>query len=84
MHLLQQRLEVDLIVLVARGHRERDGELGVGAARSVDAVPEDETSPTSPDAGVWVASPVSIVHRSPAEGFDVGAVDGQHSADEGS
>lgn len=56
MHLLQKRLEVDLVVLVAGSHREGDWELGVGAAGRVDPVAEDESASASADSGIGVTS----------------------------
>jgi hypothetical protein len=70
-----------VIVLVARSHRECNGQLRVCAAGGVDAVPEDEASSASADAGVWVAPPSCVVHGSAAVGRKVGAVHGHHLTD---
>ncbi len=79
---LKQGLEVHLIVLVARSHRECNGKLRVCAAGGVDAVPEDEASSASADAGVWVTPPGCVVHGPSTVGHYVGAVNREHLADE--
>jgi len=80
-HPLKQRLEVDLVVLVARSDGEGDWQLRIRAARDVYTVPEDESSPAPTDPCIRVASPCSVVQGSPAVGLHVGAVDGHHFAE---
>ena len=75
-HLFQQRLEVDLVVLVSRGHGEGEGHLRLYAACGVHPVSEDETSSASAYAGFGVALAGAVVRGSLAVGFYVGAVDG--------
>ena len=81
---LEERLEVQLVVLVAWSHGVGDGLLGLGAAGGVDAVSEDEASPASADTGVAVASTRLIVHGSSTVGFEVCAVYCDYFAGDGS
>ena len=48
---LEQGLEIDLVVLVTRGHGEGEGHLRLDAAGGVHPVSEDEASLVSADAG---------------------------------
>ena len=70
-NLLQQRLIVELIVLVAGRDGECDGELRVSAADSVDTAAEDESSPASANSRILVASSGSVIHGSSAVGLNV-------------
>ena len=73
---LEQRLEIDLVVLVSRGHGEGEEHLRLDAACGVHSVSEDEASSASAYAGFGVALAGAVVRGSLAVGVYVGAVDG--------
>jgi len=75
-NLLEQWLEVDLVVLVTRGHGEGEGHHRLDAACGVHPVSEDEAALASADAGFGVALAGAVVQGSLAVGVYVGAVDG--------
>jgi len=74
--LFEEWFEIDLVVLVAWGDGEGEGQLRVCAACGVHPVSEDEASLAPADAGIWVAQAGPVVMAPLAVGLDVGAVDG--------